>query len=157
MKSTMALAKARCDANHWPSANAEKFVATGKSGGGFKVDLFGFIDLVVLQGELGILGVQVTVRNAVGARIRKIQEERADNARAWLASGGRIEVWGCQVTKPVGSRKLITEWRIVQITGKDLKGYITGSPQPKPRRRKSRQLKIGLERMGDLFGIEIDD
>lgn len=56
-------------------------------------DLFGFIDLIVLDGLGGPLAVQATSASNHASRVRKIQEERAEAAQAWLDAGGRIEVW----------------------------------------------------------------
>ena len=54
-------------------------------------DLFGIIDLLVLDG--GILGIQVCSGGDYQAHVRKLMEDEAENTRAWLESGGRIQIW----------------------------------------------------------------
>lgn len=65
-------------------------------------DMFGFIDLVVLDGRRGLLGVQATTGSNVGSRIDKINDPSPDGVRstalAWLRSGLRLEVWGWRKT-----------------------------------------------------------
>lgn len=85
------------------------------------VDLFGFIDIVALDGRPGVLAIQATGETASGnvsLRLRKIREERADNARAWLAAGNRIEVWGWGKRGGAGKRKLWT-LRVVPVDSVD--------------------------------------
>jgi hypothetical protein len=69
-------------------------------------DLFGFIDLVALYPGEGIVGIQVTTDGGMAARRRKILEERAEEARAWVEAGGIIEVWGWGQKGPSGKRKV---------------------------------------------------
>lgn len=54
-------------------------------------DLFGFIDILALNGE-SIIGIQATSRSNVSARVKKIQAE--PRAMEWLNSGGKCYVWG---------------------------------------------------------------
>lgn len=62
---------------------------------GRRVDLFGFIDVVALLGPTGgVCGVQCTTVKNASARVKKITTQRDAYARAWIESGGRIEVWG---------------------------------------------------------------
>lgn len=62
-------------------------------------DLFGFIDVVAIGPAIGVLGVQVTSGSNLSARIDKIKTECADNAKAWLSTGARIEVHGWRKLK----------------------------------------------------------
>lgn len=85
------------------------------------VDLFGFIDIVALDGRPGVLAIQATADSSkagygsdVARRVAKITTERADNARAWLAAGNRIEVWGWGKKGAAGTRKLWT-LRVVPV------------------------------------------
>ena len=79
-------------------------------------DLFGFIDLVVLRGEL--LAVQVTSGSNVAARVTKIKAE--PRAKAWLQCGGVIEVWGYRKVKVKrGGKAVRWELRVVPITLED--------------------------------------
>lgn len=91
---------------------------------GVKRDLYGFGDLLVLDGEPGALLIQATSRDNVAARLRKIRE--IPEARRWLAAGNRIEVWGWGLAavdepqKPLirGARKPRQEMalRVVRLT-----------------------------------------
>lgn len=54
-------------------------------------DLFGFIDIVAIR-DGAIVGIQATSGTNVSARVTKMKAEpRVD---AWLAAGGKAEVWG---------------------------------------------------------------
>jgi hypothetical protein len=76
-----------------------------------RVDLFGFIDLIAVHDEQGIVGVQTTSAHNLTARISKIRSE--PQATAWLRAGGRIEVHGWRRSKP-GSRR--REWVVERRT-----------------------------------------
>ena len=60
---------------------------------GIRQDLFGFIDLVALDPERGIVGVQCCAGSGHAAHRRKILEECTQEAVEWLRCGGRIEIW----------------------------------------------------------------
>lgn len=67
-------------------------------GPGVRRDLLGFVDVLALPPD-GILAIQATAGGGSGrsnaqARVRKIAGECGEAARAWLAAGGRIQVWG---------------------------------------------------------------
>ena len=59
---------------------------------GIRQDLFGFIDIVCIRAD-AIVGIQATSGSNGAARVTKIQTERQDELRAWLAAGGLVEVW----------------------------------------------------------------
>jgi hypothetical protein len=59
-------------------------------------DLFGFIDLIVIDWE-GVIGVQATSATNAASRIKKILEE--PRAAQWLSSYCRIEVWSWKKKK----------------------------------------------------------
>lgn len=69
---------------------------------GVRIDLFGFVDLVVLcpkPAELDVTGtirfIQCTTASSMGTRIDKIMgDEHRHYARTLLRSGGVLEVWG---------------------------------------------------------------
>ena len=71
-------------------------------------DLFGFCDIVALESR--IVAIQVTSGTNVAARVNKIIDE--PRARAWLASGGLIEVHGWRKTGKAGKRKL---WNLRRV------------------------------------------
>jgi len=56
-----------------------------------KTDMFGFIDLVALDGN-NVIAIQATSGSNCAARVKKILEDREDEATRWLQSGGRILV-----------------------------------------------------------------
>lgn len=57
-------------------------------------DLFGCIDLVALDGQPGLLGIQATSRSNVRSRVKKIQTECWPAMERWLQAGNRLQVWG---------------------------------------------------------------
>src|SRR5579871_5267305 len=60
---------------------------------GFRVDLFGCIDLVaVKRSESGVLAVQATSLPNMSSRINKAKGKA--ELRAWVAAGNRWECWG---------------------------------------------------------------
>ena len=79
----------------------EKYVRTGK--GGFRKDLFGFLDIVGLKGT-ETLGVQCTSRAHVRNRVNKIEHEDHAVALAALREAG----WTIQV---LGWDKKDGHWR----------------------------------------------
>jgi len=70
----------------WTCAVVEKWNPHAR----IRQDLFGFIDLIVLDGS-GAIGVQATSGSNATDRIRKIVQE--PRARIWIENGLRIEVW----------------------------------------------------------------
>lgn len=57
-----------------------------------KRDLFGLVDIVVLDGQPGVLGVQATSGDNVAAHKTKAEEQA--HFRAWLGAGNRFEIHG---------------------------------------------------------------
>lgn len=86
-------------------------------------DLFGFIDIVALDDDRGIVGIQCTAGSAHAARRTKIQTEMREPALAWLACGGFIEIWSWSKNKG-GKRGGRTMWRprIERVTVADILG-----------------------------------
>lgn len=76
------------------------------------IDLFGFIDIVALDGKPGLLGVQTTSQANAAARVTKIREECWEAASRWLAAGNRIVVHGWAKRGAVGKRKL---WSVSEV------------------------------------------
>ncbi len=97
-------ALADCRKRGWRAAVVERWIPQTRR----RLDVFGFIDLVVLDGQPGILGLQVTSSDHISHRIEKIRTECADDARAWLAAGNRVAVWGYAKRGKAGARKLWT-------------------------------------------------
>lgn len=73
-----------------------------------RLDLFGCIDLVVLDGLPGVLGIQATSSSNVAARRTKAETECVDALEQWLKAGNRFAVWGWAKRGKAGKRKLWT-------------------------------------------------
>lgn len=76
-------------------------------------DLYGGIDLVVMDGGPGLLAIQATSGTNLGARVDKLTE--LDSMREWLRRGLRLEAWGwrqlrSQARNKDGSRSKRKEW-----------------------------------------------
>jgi hypothetical protein len=67
----------------------ERYVAAVRR----KYDLYGFIDIVALNGRETI-GIQCTSEANASSRVHKIETECRETALAWLAAGNRILVIG---------------------------------------------------------------
>lgn len=61
-------------------------------------DLLGFIDVISVDEQRGIVGIQCFSTDWA-AHVRKIREEKAREATAWLQAGGKIELWGWRALK----------------------------------------------------------
>lgn len=81
---------AACRKLGWEPDVVERWIG----GGCIKVrrDLFGCIDLVVLDGRPGLLGIQATSGSNGSSRVKKMSAE--PRARAWLLAGNRIAKGG---------------------------------------------------------------
>lgn len=94
-------ALALCKKNGWVAQVVERWNPYAR----VRQDLFGIIDIVVLDGGPGgPLGVQVTSGSNVAARLEKARQE--PRLAAWLASPARFEVWGYSKKGARGKRKL---------------------------------------------------
>jgi len=81
-------ALAECRKRGWTAQVVEKWVAPARR----RIDLFGVIDLIVLDGQGGgPLGVQITSGQHHGERITKALEE--PRLKLWMQSPARFEVW----------------------------------------------------------------
>jgi hypothetical protein len=66
---------------------------------GIRQDLFGIIDIIALDPERGVVGIQSCGQD-FGAHERKILEERAEDSIDWLATPGTsLELWGWRKVK----------------------------------------------------------
>jgi len=84
---------------------------------GIRQDLFGFIDLIALCPERGIIGVQCCGQTGHKSHLVKITEERTEEALAWLECGGKIELWSWRKVKlKRGGKALRWQPRIEEIT-----------------------------------------
>ncbi len=67
----------------------------GRGGFGMTKDLFGFIDVLVVESQcFGVTGLQVTSDACLQRRVHKIMDERTNEAIRFLTAGNKIEVWG---------------------------------------------------------------
>jgi hypothetical protein len=73
-----------------------------------RVDLFGFIDVVALDGGPGTLGVQTTSAGNVAHRMDKLRTTCAGAMDRWLAAGNRLTIHGWAKRGPRGARKVWT-------------------------------------------------
>lgn len=83
---------AMCRKQGWDIAVVEKWNQWAR----VRQDLFGFIDLVLIDGT-NIIGIQATSGSNTSARVKKIAAE--PRAAKWLESGGRIMVHGWRKLK----------------------------------------------------------
>jgi len=96
-------ALAHCRAQGWVAQIVEKWIPQARK----RQDLFGVIDLIVLDGQGGgPLGVQVTSGSNHAARRVKAQEE--PRLAEWLAAPARFQVWSFAKQGAKGKRKLWT-------------------------------------------------
>lgn len=100
----------------------ERWIAFRK----IRIDLFNIIDIVAIKpttidGPGHVLGVQSTGQ-AFSEHLKKLTIEKADETRAWLESGARLELYGWRKLK-VKRGKSATRWtpRIQEINLSDLK------------------------------------
>jgi len=100
----------------------ERWIVNPKHpGGGFRKDLFGFIDLIVLDPE-GIIAIQ-SCGQSFKAHLDKImQSECTEYVIEWLQCGGGLELWGWRKVKlKRGGKAMRWQPRIQQITLEDFK------------------------------------
>lgn len=65
---------------------------------GIRQDLFGFIDIIALNPDRGIVAIQSTGSDFAG-HVKKLTEERNEAVYEWIRSGGRVELWGWRKIK----------------------------------------------------------
>ncbi len=71
-----------------------------------KRDCFGFADILAHRPGVGILLIQATANRNHGSHKRKMfGESVAPNIAAWLASGGRVEIWSYDQSQAIGASK----------------------------------------------------
>lgn len=125
MTSPTQRALAFCKDQGWTVQVVEKWNPWSRT----RLDLFGVIDMVVLDGAGGgPLGVQVTSGSNVAARLTKSREE--PRLQQWLASPARFEVWGYGKRKKRrkdGSYGKSYEWV--------LRREVLGAHTPEPKQR----------------------
>lgn len=95
----------------------ERWIANPKyPGGGFRKDLFGFIDLICLDPQFGIIGIQSCGKDFKGHIDKILDSECTENVIEWMKCGGQVEVWGWRKVKlKRGGKALIWKPRIAEI------------------------------------------
>jgi len=93
-------ALAECRKRDWPCGIVERYCSFTRR----RHDLFGCIDLIALDDEMGTLGIQVTSGSNHSKRVAKTLEE--PRIRRWLERGNRYEVWSYSKKGAAGKRKL---------------------------------------------------
>jgi hypothetical protein len=86
------------------------FVKRADGGRGIRQDLFGIIDVLALDPERGVIGIQCCGSD-FAAHDRKIREELYQNAIDWMQTPGTgLELWGWRkVKKKRGGKAMV--WR----------------------------------------------
>lgn len=78
----------------------EKWVINPKHpAGGFRKDLFGFIDLIVLDPEQGIVAIQSCGQDFKAHLDKMLDTEVTENVIEWLQCSGKLELWGWRKLK----------------------------------------------------------
>lgn len=99
---------------YWKTETWNAFARRGDGKRGMKVDLFNIIDILALDD--GIVGLQICGSD-LQEHIRKITETEAENTRAWLEAGGRLEIHAWRKVKVKrGGKAMVWKARIVYVT-----------------------------------------
>lgn len=93
--SPTALTLRECRRRLWPAAVVERWNQWAR----VRQDLFGGIDLVVLDDQPGVLGIQATSDSNVAARVTKLTGLLEGALGVWLRRGNRLQVWGWRKVK----------------------------------------------------------
>lgn len=85
-------------------------------------DMWGFIDIIVLDKSRGVGAIQ-SCGNSFSAHWHKITEEKAQEVTDWLETPGTfLELWSWRkLVKKRGGKAMIWQPRIQEITLKDIK------------------------------------
>ena len=90
---------------------------------GIRQDLFGIIDVLALDPERGVVGIQACAGSGFSAHFRKITEERAQETGDWLSTPGTaLELWAWRKVKVKRGGKA-ERWspRVQEITMQDVR------------------------------------
>ena len=87
---------------------------------GIRKDLFGCIDIIALDPERGVIGIQPCGQDFAG-HVKKLTEERAEEMIDWLSTPGtRFELWGWRKVKiKRGGKAMRWQPRIKEFTLSD--------------------------------------
>jgi hypothetical protein len=89
---------------------------------GIRQDLFGIIDIISLDPERGVIGVQCCSGSGFNKHYKKITEEHAQETIDWLSTPGTaLEIWGWRKLKAKrGGKAMVWRPRIKEITIEDI-------------------------------------
>jgi len=82
-------------------------------------DLWGWGDVIVLDGQPGCLLIQTTIARHAMDRARKIMNECAESCVDWLEAGNRASVWGWKKQKLGGRQRWVLKEYPLAIVGSD--------------------------------------
>lgn len=84
---------------------------------GIRQDLFGIIDIIALDPERGVIGIQTT-GNDFSGHLKKITDEMAQSTVDWLQTPGAfLELWAWRKVKlKRGGKAMVWRPRIKEIT-----------------------------------------
>ena len=110
-----------------PCEVVEKWISYHKQPGqvgppGIRKDLFSIIDILALDYDRGVVGIQTCSGSGYSAHYQKITVDNRENTAMWLNTPGTaLEIWAWRKLKKVKGGKA-TEWkpRIVEITIQEL-------------------------------------
>lgn len=93
---------------------------------GKRQDLFGIIDILALDPQRGVVGVQVCGQD-FSQHYDKITCEKAQETLDWLQTPGtKLEIWGWRKVKlHRGGKQMVWKPRIQEITLADFTGEMT--------------------------------
>jgi hypothetical protein len=89
---------------------------------GIRQDLFGIIDVIGLDPERGVMGIQCCSGSGYSAHFKKLTEERAQETTDWLETPGTsLFIWAWRkVVKQRGGKARVWKPRVVEITLEDV-------------------------------------
>jgi hypothetical protein len=88
--------------------------------GGFRKDMFGFLDLIALDAERGIIGIQSCSTDYKAHFDMIMDSDKTENVIEWLKCGGKLELWGWRKLKlKRGGKAMRWRPRIREITLED--------------------------------------
>ena len=95
---------------------------------GIKQDLFGIIDIIALDPERGVVGVQAC-GSSFKQHLDKILRDEEQSAQEWLSTPGAVfELWGWRkVKKNRGGKQMVWKARVVEIRECDLESFRGGT------------------------------
>lgn len=85
-------------------------------------DLFQIIDVIGLDPEKGVLGIQCCAGSGFSKHVEKLTVERAQETSDWLSTPGTsLYIWGWRkLLKKRGGKAMIWQARVQEITLEDL-------------------------------------